>query len=84
MGAGQIGCNSLVFIPGGGPPAVVVSVVGCYQDILACGGSSLSSAHQNVGTSLSLKKQSRHEQPTDYGTKTRRKPMPLYRMSGLK
>ena len=46
-----------------------VSVVGCYQNISACGGSSLTSAHQNVGTALSHKKQSRHEQPTDYGTK---------------
>ncbi len=32
-----------------------VSVVGCYQNISACGGSSLTSAHQNLGTALSLK-----------------------------
>ncbi len=37
------------------PPSVNFSVVGCYQNILACGGSSLTSAHQNVGTALSLK-----------------------------
>ena len=39
----------------GGPPSVDVSVVGCYQNILVSGGSSLSAAHQNVGTALSLK-----------------------------
>ena len=38
-----------------GPPSATISVVGCYQNILACGGSSLTSAHQNVGTALSLK-----------------------------
>ncbi len=51
---GQCG-NSRILAPIGGPPSVVVSVVGCYRNILACGGSSLTSAHQNVGTALSLK-----------------------------
>ena len=47
---------SNILAPVVGPPSVDVSVVGCYQNILACGGSSLTSAHQNVGTALSLKK----------------------------
>ena len=35
--------------------SVDISVVGCYQNILAHGSSSLSAVHQNVGTALSLK-----------------------------
>jgi len=34
---------------------ITLAVVGGYQNILACGGSSLTSAHENVGTALSLK-----------------------------
>ena len=69
---GGRGDNGGLLAAGGGPPSVGISVVGGYRNILACGAASLAAAHQNVGTALSLKKQSRHEQPTDYGTKTRR------------
>jgi hypothetical protein len=43
------------FLKNGGPPSVVGSVVGGYRNILACSASSLSAAHQNIGTALSLK-----------------------------